>query len=84
MENRYSAVAAAREVGRDRRTVSRWWRRHNEDGHANNRHGGGNRRSTNEEEDQRIVEYARHHPFVTANMVKQALNLDCGVDTIRR
>ena len=84
MENGYSAAAAARETGRDRRTVALWWRRHNEEGHANRHHGGGNRRSTSAEEDARIVEYARTVKFVTAAQIKAALGLDCSLDTIRR
>ena len=84
MENGYSAVAAARETGRDRRTVALWWRRHNQEGHVNRQHGGGNRRSTSAAEDARIVEYAREAKFVTAAQIKEALDLDCSTDTIRR
>ena len=84
MENGYSAAAAAREVGRDPRTATRWWRRHHEEGHVGDRHAGGNRLSTTREENQQIVDYARRHRFVTAGEVREALHLECSVDTVRR
>ena len=84
MQSGYSASAAAREVGRDRRTVSLWWRRHNEEGDVRDRHAGGNVRATTAEETRQIIEYARREKFVTAPEIKRALNLECSLDTIRR
>ena len=84
MASGYSATAAAQEIGRDRRTVARWWRRHMEEGNMKDRHAGGNNRSTTADENRRIGEYAKRHKNVTASQIKQALNLECSVNTIRR
>ena len=84
MTNGYSARMAAQEIGRDPRTVSRWWHRHNEEGSTSSRHGGGNTRATTERETRAICEYARDKKFITAAAIKSELNLDCSLETIRR
>ena len=85
MQSGYSVTAAAREVGRNRRTVSLWWRRHNEEGDVRDRHAGGDVRATTAEETRQIIEYARRKKFVTAPEIQRALNVECSLDdTIRR
>lgn len=84
MSNGYSARAAARQVGRDQRTVARWWQRFNNEGNTEARHGGGNSRATTQEETRLIIQYAKDRKFVTAAQIQRELNLDCSLDTIRR
>ena len=84
MSDGYSARAAARHVGRDPRTVARWWQRLNDERNAPARHGGGNTRATAEQETSSIIEFAKEKKVVTASQIQRELNLDCTLETIRR
>lgn len=79
-----SAAEAAREVGCDYRTVLRWWRRWLEDEPLDDQRGRGRMRETTAEQDAQIIQYAERHVFCTAGEIKEALELNCSEDVIRR
>ena len=80
----YSYAAAGRAIGRNYRTVQRWWIRDHQDGTIRDRPPGPPPRANDEAQERAIVELARRERFITAGQIKQALELDCSLNTIYR
>ena len=76
----------ARKLGIARETVASWLRRWQEEGEAlsDKRKGGNHPRATTAEEDQQIVQTSEANPLMNAQQIKEALNIQASVDTVRK
>ena len=79
-----SISAIANEVGMKRDTVSRWIKRWNESGDLRDKPRSGCPRKTTREQDEAIANEARNQPITNARIIKNVLNIDVSLKTIRR